>query len=367
MRRIFVIATLAVLVCLVVQPAHLTGAQTAGAVVNFTVYVSEAGLNDTSGNLTLGPVLQGDTVMITFIWNDSNNPYNAHQLEIGRYNVTSEVINAEAPNSVVQFVADMAGTFKIYCVIPCLGMANMQNGWLVVMPAHQSTTSTTSNSTTTTTSNSTSTVTTETTTSVSTTSTATTNTTVPTSTTSSTTRTAATSSISSSTTSSITATKLSVLSMYVHDGELLASVGLNDSNGTPIAGVEVHFSIPTDFGKMPVGSNLTQPNGTADIAYQLPSQWGGLLYAYYSGSASYGSSNVTAAIEYDPTAVPSGSPYVSGQGNYVDLRLVGVPPIPAEVVMGIFLLVLASVYGVIAFALIHVLGIRKRKVTKIDE
>lgn len=123
------------------QPSHLTAAQKTSATDSFTVYVSEAGFNGTSGNFTLGPVSQGDTVIIKFVWNDTNVPYNAHQIEVDGYNVTSAVLNAQSPISVVQFTANAAGTFRIHCIIPCLGMANMQNGWFIVTPAQQSTTS----------------------------------------------------------------------------------------------------------------------------------------------------------------------------------------------------------------------------------
>src|SRR5208283_5362991 len=107
-------------------------------------------------------------------------------------------------------------------------------------------------------------------------------------------------------------------------------------------------------------------------AYKLPSQWGGLLYASYSGSKSYGASNVTGAvyqasvyIPSNPASGPTVPPYVSGQGNFIDFRLVGVPNIPNVIIMGIFLSVLISVYAVIVFSLVNVLGIRKRRSAKV--
>ncbi|MCL4518916.1 MAG: hypothetical protein M1587_06935 [Thaumarchaeota archaeon] len=321
MRRVFVIATIAVFFLLIsMVPIHLTGAQNKGAVDKFTIYISEAGENETSGNLTLGPIAQGDTVIITFVWNDTNSPWNTHQMEIDGYNITTDVISQQTPTSVVQFSADMVGAFRIYCVIPCQGMDNMQNGWLVVVPATTSTSSSSNDTTSNSTSNNT-----------------------------------------------ITGTNLSFLSINTNDSELLASIRLSDSNGTPIAGVQVQFSVPTDFGKMSIGTRTTDSNGTANLAYQLPSHWGGLLYASYPGSRSYAPSNVTAAIQYDPNVSDPRSPYVSGQGNSIDLRLVGVPSIPAEVVMGIFTLVIGSVYVVIAYALIHVLAITRKRGTRNDK
>jgi len=155
--------------------------------------------------------------------------------------------------------------------------------------------------------------------------------------------------------------------MNVNDSELLASVGLSDSNGIPIAGAKVQFSVPTDFGKLSIGSSTTVANGTAYLAYQLPSNWGGLLYASYSGSKSYAASNVTGAIQYSSPASGGRSPYVSGEGNFVDLRVVGVPVISAEVVMGIFLLVNFTFLGVMVFASIKVFGIRKRSTARVDK
>ena len=158
-----VIVTLAVLLLVmlpVMLPAHLTVAQETAAVDNFTIYISSAGENGTAGNLTLGPITQGDTVIITFVWTDFNNPFNNHQMEIDGYNVTTDVLSQQTPTSVVQFTVDKAGTFRIYCIIPCLGMDNMQNGWLVVKPVTTSTTSSSSNTSTTSSSGTTSTVTT---------------------------------------------------------------------------------------------------------------------------------------------------------------------------------------------------------------
>lgn len=101
----------------------------------FTIYVSHLGFNDSSGKLTLS-VTQGDSVSIKFIWNDSTLAFdNAHQMEVQGYAVISAVIDQKSSTSVVQFTASASGTFQINCIIPCDGMSNLQNGWLVVAPA----------------------------------------------------------------------------------------------------------------------------------------------------------------------------------------------------------------------------------------
>jgi len=385
------------LLLIVMLPAHLTVvAQQTGGVDNFSIYISADGENQTSGNLTLGPVTLGDTVIITFIWNDTNNPWNNHQMEIDGYNLTTDVLSQQTPMSVIQFTADLVGSFRIHCIIPCLGMDNMQNGWLVVVPATSQSTASSSSTTSATGSSSASGIisTTSTITTVSSNSTVTVtnsgatisnNSTVTTAEISSTTAGTVTTSNSntistlitttstskSKTTSGVIGTELNMLSMNANSSELLASVRLSESNGTPIASAQVQFSIPTDFGKMSIGSKTTDNNGTAYLAYQLPSQWEGLLYASYAGSKSYGSSNVTGAvyplsvyIPSNPASSPAEPPYVSGQGNSIDFRLIGVPAVPDAIVMGVFVSVLVSVYGVMMFALANVLRIKKRSATK---
>lgn len=321
MRKIFVISTVVVLFLLLPMiPIHAAGSQTKSGVDKFTVYISQAGENETSGNLTLGPVAQGDTVIITFVWNDTDTPWNTHQMSIDGYNITTDVLSQQNPTAVIQFTADMAGAYRIYCATPCQGMDNMQNGWLEVVPATTGSTGGGNGRTN-----------------------------------------------SSTSSSSITGTKLGLLSINVNESELFVSVRLSDFNGTPVEGVQVQFSAPTDFGNISIGSRTTNSNGTASLTYQLPSNWEGVLYASYSGSKSYSPSNLTAIMQYKTNASDPASPYLSGQANSLDPRLVGVPPIPAEVVTGIFILVLGSVYVVIAYALLNVLLITRKKEARIDE
>jgi len=301
----------------------------------FTLYINQYGINDSSGNVNM-TATQGDTVVITFIWNDSEVAYNSHQMRVEGYDVTSTVVSAYSTTSTVTFVADIAGTFQVHCIIPCLGMANMQDGWLNVAPSGQSssTTSTSSSATSSTSSSASSGSSTSTTSSVST-------------------------STATHTTATPTNTTLNVLSSSITNGVLFAKVSLVDSNGNPVVDVQLQFSLQTDFGKVSLGSNQTLANGTTSFTYTMPSVWEGPLYISFSGTKAYSPSYATANISARATTT-SGPPYVNGQEQSPDLRLIGVPPLTAGVVVGLFLTVLVCVYGVMIFVLVRVVRIGRR-------
>jgi rusticyanin len=118
-----------------IESSSTTQTVGSGSVKSFEIYVSYLGFNGTSGNLDLN-VKQGDSVSIKFVWNDTTLGFdNAHQLEVQGYGVISAVIDQGLPASVIQFTASKAGSFQINCIIPCEGMANLQNGWLIVAQA----------------------------------------------------------------------------------------------------------------------------------------------------------------------------------------------------------------------------------------
>ncbi len=102
---------------------------------SFTIYVSRFGFNWTSGKLDSN-VQQGNSVSIKFVWNDTDLTADSpHQLEVQGYGAVSAAIGQLNPVSVVQSTADKTGTSQINRIIPCVGMANLQNGWLVVAAA----------------------------------------------------------------------------------------------------------------------------------------------------------------------------------------------------------------------------------------
>ena len=322
-------------------PAHSVGSQSQQqATANFTLYVSQYGYNGTAGVIDLGPVAQGEYVTITFVWNDTDSAYSSHQFEISGYNLTSDVIDAQSLRSSIAFTADVAGTFRIYCTLPCLGMDNMQNATLIVNTSEESTTTSSHTSGQTTGSG----------------------TSAGNSTSVSTTQNATTVVSANSSQSALQLTTLNVTSMQSHDGVLDISVDLTNIGGDPVRGVTIHFYTPTDFGMLSIGSNVTVSNGTAYFAYRLPTVWNGTVYASFAGNKAYAPSNSTAVLQGDPPAsISPASPYVSGQANFVDTRLVGVPGFSAEVVVGLFVLIICCVYATMVFVIMNVLGIRRKK------
>src|SRR5208282_5590197 len=95
----------------------------------FTVMVSSQGFNGSSNTLNLD-VSQGDQVEIAFVYDSTVNT--AHQMAIEGYNIQTAILDKANPTSRIQFVAGQAGSFLIHCIIPCVGMENLQNAWLVV-------------------------------------------------------------------------------------------------------------------------------------------------------------------------------------------------------------------------------------------
>ena len=96
----------------------------------FTMLVSSRGFNGSSNTLNLN-VPQGDQVDITFVYSDPTIN-TAHQLAVEGYNIRTSIIDQANPISKIQFVAGQIGSFQIHCIIPCVGMENLQNAWLLV-------------------------------------------------------------------------------------------------------------------------------------------------------------------------------------------------------------------------------------------
>ena len=344
MKRTIAVVTFALLLGAVLAPVVAVGVAQAkdgppapfapangDPVDYFTVIVSSLGFNGSAGNLNM-TVNQGDTVRITFIYADAcpatlklpgcdDLPFdNPHQIEVGGYQVKSSVIDTANNESTIQFIAGTTGTFEINCILPCEGMANMQNGWLkVVEPGTTSSTTSSSSS-------------------------------IATSSTSSVTTSNSTSSSTSTTTKKIaTATALEAPSLNVTEGGLNMSVVLVTSSGSPIAGVPVVFTALTDFGNSTVGKNFTDSNGWAYLHYPVvPTGWAA-VFASFAGGSGYNASSVafqTTALPA-PAAPSSVSPYLNLNVKYPDLRLIGVPPSEGEAIVGVFVLALACVYLVI--------------------
>ena len=266
----------------------------AASIRSFTVIVSSLGFNGSSGPLYIN-VSQGDTVQITFIWDDGNLSFdNSHQIRIEGYGPTTQVLNRENPREVVTFVAGQAGLFNIHCIIPCFGMQNMQQGWLAVKAPHGK---------------------------------------------------------------ESTGTTLSIVSAGVNrQGVLGLAVSLKDQQGNPVQGVLVDFYAGTDQGPEQIGSSSTQADGTAFLYYQLPAEGQVNVTCSFPGNGAYGASSASQVID---TGIPtrtttSAPPFVAGQAYSPDVRLVGSPPPVSDAIAALTLAAVAAVWAVLLFALFSV-------------
>lgn len=97
---------------------------------HFTIYASERGFNNSADHTDPWPVMNvklGQTVTIKVI---NNEPVEAHGFEIQHYFTGISLRPGQYYD--VTFVADQAGTFRVYCNIFCAVHALMQNSQLVV-------------------------------------------------------------------------------------------------------------------------------------------------------------------------------------------------------------------------------------------
>jgi len=273
----------------------------------FTVMVSSQGFNGSSNTLNLA-VSQGDPVSITFVYDDPT-VYTAHQIEIEGYNIQTTIIDQANPISKLQFVAGQTGTFQIHCIIPCVGMENLQNAWLVVKQAAGRT-------------------------------------------------------VSTSLTLQTTLTAQTLQNVGPTGASLGIIARVTDSTGNPITGLIVKFYVSTDFGMMEIGNNVTDKNGVAQYDYPLASIRNMTIEAYFPGSGIYRGGNATTYI----TPPNSGAVFVSlggeenhplGEGGFFDVRLVGVPPDVNVVLAVIVLIAILCVWSTFAYVISLVLKIKQ--------
>jgi hypothetical protein len=279
----------------------------------FTVKVSSQGFNGSSNTLNL-PVSQGDEVSITFVYDDPT-VNTAHQLAIVGYNIQSTIISQANPTSRIRFVAGQAGSFLIHCIIPCVGMENLQNAWLLVKQAVGKVIRTTLTLQTT-----------------------------------------------------LTVQTLQNVAPVGSSLNILARV--TDQAGNPITGLIVSFYVSTDFGMMEIGNNVTDTNGMARLTYALPSIRNMIVAADFAGSGIYQGGNATATL----TPSNTGTVFVSiggqanhppaGEGGPFDPRLVGVPNEVSVVLAGIVLVVILCVWSTFAYVVSLVLKIRQHNSKK---
>jgi len=276
----------------------------------FTVLVSSEGFNGSSNTLNLD-VSQGDQVEITFVYDSTVNT--AHQIAIEGYSIQTATIDKANPISKIQFIAGQAGSFLIHCIIPCVGMENLQNAWLIVKPL----------------------------------------------------------------TGVIIGTMLTLrttLQILNPTGSLLNIIArVTDSAGNPITGLIVSFYVSTDFGMMNVGNNVTDTNGVARFTYPLPSIREMTVEAYFPGSGIYQSGNATALLTPSNSGTVIASVLGStnnppgGEGSFFDIRLVGVSTEVSAVLATIVLVVILCVWSTYVYVIGLILKIKRQNSKKSRE
>jgi hypothetical protein len=287
----------------------ITG-QTTGedsGVKTFTVIVSSHGFNGSSNTLNLD-VSQGDQVDITFVYSDPT-VNTAHEMAIEGYNIRTAILDQANPITKIQFVAGQVGSFLIHCIIPCVGMENLQNAWLLVKQ-------------------------------------------------------------STGTLIGTTLTLQNGLSLALNGSLLNIIARVTDRAGNPITGLIVSFYVSTDFGMMKIGDNVTDTNGVAHLAYPLPSIRNMTVAAYFPGSGIYLSGNATASLT--PSNSGTGFISIggetnhppSGEGSFFDPRLVGVPTDVGGVLAALVLIVFLCVWSTFAYVVSLVLKIKRQNSKK---
>lgn len=282
----------------------ITG-QTTGEVPGFkifTVMVSSHGFNGSSNTLNLD-VSQGDEVSITFVYDDPA-VNTAHEMAIVGYNIRTTIITQSNPTSKIRFVAGQVGSFQIQCIIPCVGMENLQNAWLLVKQ-------------------------------------------------------------SPGTSIGTTLSLRNGLSLALNGSLLNIIAHVTDKAGNPITGLIISFYVSTDFGTMKIGDNVTDTNGVAHFAYPLPSIRNMTVTAYFPGSGIYQSGNATASLTpsssgmaFLPIGGENNHP-PGGEGAFFDPRLIGVPNEVSVVLAALVLIVILCVWSTFAYVVSLVLKIRR--------
>lgn len=273
----------------------------------FTVLVSASGFNGSPNPFYL-QVIQGDRVDIRFVYADQDLSFdNPHKMLIGGYNIVTANIDQLIPVQEVNFTAGQVGSFQFYCIIPCFGMENLQEGFLVV---------------------------------------------------------------SASTRTAPVSTNLSQLNVAANGNIITVTVLLVNAKGAAISGAIVEFSVSSDFGQVKMGQNTTGSDGTAQLSFLLNTPRPILVTAHFAGSGQYLQSQTATSFHPPPrqTPPPLETPYVNGQAPSVDLRLAGILPIHSLIIVTVGLIVVLSVWCVYALILKEVVKVWKAgKITEEDK
>ncbi len=278
--------------------ANSSGDSNSTGVKFFTVIVSASGFNGSQNPFYLD-VIQGDRVDIRFVYGDQDLSFdNPHKMLIGGYNIVTGNVDRAIPVQEVNFTASQVGSFQFYCIIPCFGMDNLQNGFLVV---------------------------------------------------------------SASLRTAPVSTNLSHLTLAASGDVITATVLLTNQKGAPISGAIVEFWVSSDFGQVKMGQNSTDSDGTAQFSFPLKTPRGIVVTAHFAGSGQYLQSQ-TATTFSPPqrtTGPPPEAPYVNGQAPSVDVRLAGILPIHSLIIVTVALVIVISVWSVYGLVVKEIIEVRK--------
>jgi len=287
---------------------------------SFTVTVSRYGFNGTNAPLLL-ELRRGDVVHITFVYGDSDLPYdNPHVIFLEGYDLRTSIVSKTNPTATLDFIATQTGTFAFYCVIPCDGMLNLSSGRVVV--AGQDDTGR-----------------------------------LP--------------------------TEIDVMvDEASSEGQATSFMATLTQGGQPVAGAQVDFYANTTLGPMKIGTGLTDQNGVARVGYTFlrSGEWD--IVVEFVGSEKFGPSAKRLTVNVGPGArepilvsiIPSLSgesistlPYVRGQNRMPDLRLVGVPLAQGVPFITMILLIVGSVWAAYGYVFAQIRAIKQGSTTEITE
>jgi len=277
-----------------------------------TILVSRSGFNGTEGPFTLD-LVQGSLVHLTFLYDDNDLPYdNPHVIFLQGYDLRTSVISRSHPYASLDFVADRTGRFAFYCIVPCEGMENLELGEVVVEPhpAGQ----------------------------------------LPTS-----------------------------IDVMVEgnavQGQAVSIRATLREGSQPISHARLSFYLNTTFGLVRLGTAVTDDQGTAIIGHSFARSGEFTVIVRFDGMEDYAPSSKLVDIHVEPgpnkgeillsiVEGPTGGslsslPYVRGQNQMPDVRLVGVPFFQGLPVVTLILLIVGSVWVAYGYVFAQIRAIKR--------
>jgi plastocyanin len=95
--------------------------------VDAQVQITDTGFQPATVNVT-----QGVEVHLTFVFAEKAFPDDSHTISLDGYNLDTDTIDKDHPQSTLKFIANKSGTFGFSCANQCSIHDSLQNGKLVV-------------------------------------------------------------------------------------------------------------------------------------------------------------------------------------------------------------------------------------------